>query len=35
MAWVAGSTSTIRTDSEPRPAIIAALTSEEWACEEP
>ena len=35
IAWVAGSTSTIRTASEPSPAIIAALTSDEWACDEP
>ena len=35
MVWVAGSTATVRTAPSPNPAIIAALTSEEWACVEP
>ncbi len=35
MAWVTGSTSTMRTFPAPIPAIMAAFTSDEWACEEP
>ena len=35
MAWVTGSTSIERTASSPRPAIIAAFTSDECACDEP
>ena len=35
IACVAGSTATVRTASSPRPAIIAAFTSDEWACVDP